>query len=101
MTFALLKFLAWLALPSTLVTLLLAGGVALLWLGRARWGRALATAGALLALAPALLPLFDLAALPLEDRYPVPDLPVRIDPDLTLYGIARIYELNAGRENRA
>ena len=23
------------------------------------------------------------------------DLPVRIDPDLTLYGIARIYELNA------
>ena len=29
------------------------------------------------------------------------DLPVRIDPDLTLYGIARIYELNTGREGRA
>lgn len=29
------------------------------------------------------------------------DLPVRLDKDLTLFGIARIYELNTGRENRA
>lgn len=28
------------------------------------------------------------------------DLSVRIDPDLTLYGIARIYELNNDRENK-
>ena len=96
MTFALLKALAWLALPSTIVTLLVVVGVALAWLGRLRAGRALATAGVLLGLAPALLPLFDLAALPLEDRYPVPELPARVDGIVVLGG-AVVQDVTAGR----
>ena len=96
MTFELLKLLAWLALPSSLVMLALAGGVALLWLGRTRAGRALVTAGVLLALAPALLPLFDLAALPLEDRFPIPELPERVDGIVVLGG-AVVQDVTSGR----
>jgi uncharacterized SAM-binding protein YcdF (DUF218 family) len=99
-TFAVLKTLAWLALPSTIVTLLLSAGAALLWLGRARAGRALVTAGALLALLPALLPLFDLAALPLENRYPVPALPDRVDGIVVLGG-AVVQDVTAGRGSPA
>jgi uncharacterized SAM-binding protein YcdF (DUF218 family) len=95
-TFALLKTLAWLALPSTWVMLGLGVGVALLWLGRARAGRALITAGVLLALAPAALPLFGLAALPLENRYPLPTLPERIDGIVVLGG-AVVQDVTAGR----
>lgn len=86
MSVAVLELLAWLALPSTLVTLALLLGAALLWIGRARAGRALVSFGALLALAPALLPLFDLAALPLEEHHPVPTLPGRVDGIVVLGG---------------
>lgn len=96
MTFALLKNLAWLALPSTWVLLSLGVGVALAWLGRAGAGCALVTVGALLALAPAALPLFDLAALPLEDRYPPPLLPESIDGIVVLCS-AVVQGVTAGR----
>jgi len=95
-TFAVLKTLAWLALPSTWVLLALVAGVALLWLGRARAGRALVTAGVVLALAPAALPLFDLAALSLEDRYPIPELPEHVDGIVVLGG-AVVQDVTAGR----
>lgn len=96
MTFALQKTLAWLALPSSLVLLALVAGVTLLWLGRARAGRALVTPGVMLALAPALLPLFDLVALPLENRYPIPELPGRLDGIVVLGG-AVVQDVTAGR----
>lgn len=96
MTFALLKTLAWLALPSTWVLLALVVGAALLWRGHLRAGRVLVTVGAVLALAPAALPLFDLLALPLEDRYGVPTLPERIDGIVVLGG-AVVQDVTAGR----
>ncbi len=96
MSFALLKLVAWLALPSTIVTLLLVAGVALLWVRRERAGRALVSSAALVALAPTLLPLSDLAALPLENRFPVPASPEQVDGIVVLGG-AVVQDVTAAR----
>jgi uncharacterized SAM-binding protein YcdF (DUF218 family) len=95
-TFELLKLLAWLALPSTLVMVALLVGLVLLWLRRTRWGRGLVTASALMALVPALLPIFDLVALPLENRFPIPELPEHVDGIVVLGG-AVVQDVTAGR----
>ena len=87
MSFLLSKVL-WIVLqPSTLLLLLLGAGVALLWTRWRRLGRALASAAFVLSLLPALLPLFTLLAVPLENYAPpVVTLPAHVDGILVLGG---------------
>ena len=96
MSFAFLEALAWLALPSTWMLLAPTVGVVLLWLGCARSGRALVTAALLMALAPSALPLFDLTALPLENRRPVPEFHGPVDGIVVLGG-AVVQDVTDGR----
>lgn len=79
--------LAWILLkPSNLLALVLALGLVLRLLGRRRAGRAL-IAGALAAfLAAAMLPLGAWLISPLENRFPQPALPVRVDGVIVLGG---------------
>jgi uncharacterized SAM-binding protein YcdF (DUF218 family) len=74
MFFYLAKVLWFLAQPSTLIALLIGYGCILIWTGWARWGRRFATAGAVLLLVAGLSPLGNALILPLEDRFPRPNL---------------------------
>ena len=79
--------LVWAVLsPSSFMVLLAAAGVALGWLGRRRLGRALQLAGIGLLLAALLLPLERWAIQPLEERFPHPAFPARVDGIIVLGG---------------
>lgn len=86
MTFVASKLLWALLAPGNLLLLLLLGG--LLWLarGRRRHGLAPAMIAALLLFAIAALPVGQWAAAPLEERFPVPDVPARVDGIIVLGG---------------
>jgi uncharacterized SAM-binding protein YcdF (DUF218 family) len=74
MFFYLAKALWFLLQPSTLIALLIGYGAILIWTGWARWGRRFVTIGAILLLLAGLSPLGNALILPLEDRFPRPDL---------------------------
>lgn len=88
MSFALSKILWTLAAPGNLLALLLAAGAPLLFAGQRlrRVGRGLVAVAAALALVLLLTPAADWAARPLEERFPRPDLPERVDGIIVLGG---------------
>jgi len=96
MAFVLSKVLWELLRPSTLLVLCALFGAGLLWWGRLAWGRYLLTRTLLAMLLPALLPVGDLLTLPLENRFPPPELPPRVDGILVLGG-AELPNISAAR----
>ena len=74
MFFPVAKVVWFLAQPSSLLVLLLLLGVGLLWTRFAPWWRRLALAAAVALLIAGLSPLGNLLLLPLEERFPRPDL---------------------------
>lgn len=72
--------------PSVLPLLLSWFGLVLVWLGYAAWGRRLLMAGLLVYTLILLLPLDTLALIPLEDRFPRPVEPSRLDGIIVLSG---------------
>ena len=74
MFFYIAKVLWFLLQPSTLIALLIGYGSILIWTGWARWGRRFVTIGAILLLVAGLSPLGNALILPLENRFPRPDL---------------------------
>jgi uncharacterized SAM-binding protein YcdF (DUF218 family) len=80
MFFYLAKVLWFVLQPSTLIALLIGYGSILIWTGWARWGRRFVTLGAILLLVAGLSPLGNALILPLEDRFPRPDLDVGPKP---------------------
>jgi uncharacterized SAM-binding protein YcdF (DUF218 family) len=78
--FYLAKGLWFLLQPSTLIALLIGYGAILIWTGWARWGRRFVTIGAALLLLAGLSPLGNALILPLEDRFPRPDLDTEPPP---------------------
>lgn len=86
--FVLSKIFGLLAAPSTMLVLLLVAGAAL-HLCRRRIGGRLMVACAALWLAIAVLPVSAWLAAPLENRYPDPPPPARVDGIILLGGIVR------------
>lgn len=84
--FVLSKTLGLLADPRVLVFLALLVGTLLLWTGWRRLGRALVTATVAAALVLAFVPIGDWVLAPIEDRFPPPVLPQRIDGIVVLGG---------------
>jgi uncharacterized SAM-binding protein YcdF (DUF218 family) len=78
--FYLAKGLWFVLQPSTLIALLIGCGVILIWTRWARWGRRFVTIGAILLLLAGLSPLGNALILPLEDRFPRPDLDAEPPP---------------------
>lgn len=79
--------LAWILLkPSNLLALILALGLALRLLGRRTTGRALIVFSLAAFLAAAVLPIGAWLIAPLENRFPPPDLPARVDGIIVLGG---------------
>jgi uncharacterized SAM-binding protein YcdF (DUF218 family) len=79
--------LAWILLkPSNLLALILALGLVLRILGRRRTGRVLISGALAAFLAAAVLPLGAWLTSPLENRFPAPALPVRVDGIIVLGG---------------
>lgn len=74
MFFYLAKTVWFLLQPSTLLALLIGYGAILIWTGWARWGRRFVSIGAALLLFFGLSPLGNVLIIPLEDRFPRPDL---------------------------
>jgi uncharacterized SAM-binding protein YcdF (DUF218 family) len=86
MTFILSK-LAWEVMrPSVLLLLLCWFGLGLMWARRPLWGYRLLTAGIGGYTLVLLLPVGTLASLPLEDRFPRPAEPSRVDGIIVLSG---------------
>ena len=81
-----LSKLVWLAVqPSSLIAILLAGGLVLaVW--RRRWGLRLAALGALAYLLAGFSPLGHWLMIPLEDRFPRPELTAPVDGIIVLGG---------------
>lgn len=86
MSFLLSKVLWELVRPSTFLLLTALGGALLLWSRFYRTGRALLAGSLLLLLLPALLPLAALLERPLENHFPQPTLPPRVDGIVILGG---------------
>jgi uncharacterized SAM-binding protein YcdF (DUF218 family) len=79
--------LAWILLkPSNLLALVFALGLVLRVLGRRRIGRAMMGGALAVVLAAAVLPLGAWLIAPLENRFPAPQLPARIDGIIVLGG---------------
>jgi uncharacterized SAM-binding protein YcdF (DUF218 family) len=74
MFFAASKILFFLIQPSTLIALTIAAGLVLAWRSPSRTGLGVATAGLLLLLGAGLLPVGNLLVLPLEERFPLPQV---------------------------
>lgn len=74
MFFYISKIVWFFAQPSNALLILLLVGTAMLWSRWARWGRRVILVSALLFLAAGLSPLGHALILPLEDRFPRPDL---------------------------
>jgi uncharacterized SAM-binding protein YcdF (DUF218 family) len=86
MSFFVSKVLWELVRPSTLLLLTTALGTLLLW---SRWhhlGRNLVSVSLLLVLLPAVLPLASVLERPLENYFPQPALPARVDGVIVLGG---------------
>lgn len=86
MSFLLSKVLWELVRPSTLLLLTALCGALLLWSRLYKTGRALLVGSLLLLLLPALLPLAALLERPLENHFPQPALPPRVDGIVILGG---------------
>lgn len=84
--FVLAKLFDLLMRPLNLLTLVLALGVILLWTRRASWGRRLVTAVLVAMGVIVLLPWQGWLLTPLEDRFPQPVLPSRVDGIIALGG---------------
>jgi uncharacterized SAM-binding protein YcdF (DUF218 family) len=80
--------IAWLLLqPSNLLLLLLAAGALALACGRLRLGRWLILPTTATLLVVGLLPIGELLLHPLEERFPRPELPARVDGVVVLSGV--------------
>lgn len=86
MTFVLSKLFWAIADPGNLLLLLLVAGLLWLWLTHRRRGLGIIAFAALALLAIAILPLGDWALLPLEERFPQPQLPAQVDGIVVLGG---------------
>src|SRR5690348_3250115 len=97
MFFLLSKILGFFALPSNIVAVLVALGVALLFTRFWRAGRALATAGVVLLLLAGLSPLGNLLIYPLEGRFPPWDSSRRAPAGIVILGGPLSPEISAAR----
>ncbi len=86
MTFVASKLLWAVLVPGNLLLLLLLAGLFQLVRSRRRRGLALALLAALLLLTVAVLPVGQWAAAPLEERFPIPAIPARLDGIIVLGG---------------
>jgi uncharacterized SAM-binding protein YcdF (DUF218 family) len=86
LAFQLSKILWGLAMPSSALTLILAGGTALAWGRRRRLGLALVSAVSACLVLVGLVPVGTMLARPLENRFPQPALPRHIDGIVVLGG---------------
>lgn len=103
MSFILSKILWGIAHPGNALALLLVGGVLLLFSRRdtrRRSGRRIVTAVAIAFLALTVLPAGPLAIRPLEERFPKPTLPARVDGIIVLGGAVNP-EISAERHEPA
>lgn len=74
MFFYISKLLWFFVVPSNLLTFMVVVGAVLFWAGRIKWAKRLILTGGSLLLVFGLSPLGNLLALPLEERFPHPDL---------------------------
>ena len=87
MSFVLSKLLWLLVSPGNFLVLTLAAGTLLLFTRRlAHWGRRLVAVAAVGFVIVMVTPIASLVALPLEERFPRPDLPERVDGIIMLGG---------------
>ena len=87
MSFVLSKLLWLLVSPGNFLVLTLAAGTLLLFTRRlAHWGRRLVAVAAVGFVIVMVTPIASLVALPLEERFPRPDLPERVDGIILLGG---------------
>lgn len=86
MSFIASKLFWWIANPGNVLLALLCLGVIALLLGRRRLGTWLAAIVAVLALAVTMLPVGSWLLLPLENRFPSPQLPAQVDGIVVLGG---------------
>lgn len=86
MSFIISKLMWWLFSPGNLILLACLTGGLLFRLGLRRWGGWLLTLGIAGLAALALLPVSDWLLRPLENRFPRPELPARIDGVIVLGG---------------
>ena len=91
------KILGFLLAPVHVAIFLCAVGAALLYTRRRRWGRALATLGALALLLMGFTPLGDYLAAPLEARFPEPPRDMAAPDGIIVLGGAANAELSAER----
>ena len=90
MLFVLAKLAEIVMQPGNLFVLLLVLGMLLFIFGAKRAGRALIVALTIAAVAIMVLPLGEWASVPLERRFPPPDLPQRVDGIVLLGGAVRV-----------
>jgi uncharacterized SAM-binding protein YcdF (DUF218 family) len=86
MSFFLSKLFWWVVNPGNVMLGLLCLGVIALLVGWRRWGVRLVTVATVLALLVTVLPIGAWLLEPLENRFPVPDLPARVDGIVVLGG---------------
>ncbi|MBV8166887.1 MAG: YdcF family protein [Alphaproteobacteria bacterium] len=86
MSFFLSKLFWWIASPSNVLLALLCAGFVALLVGWRRWGMRLVGLATGLAVFVTVLPVGPWLLLPLENRFPVPTLPARVDGIVVLGG---------------